>query len=418
MQGRFRRGALAAVAALALAGGAAVASAGAASAQTYSDTSLQASSPFTPNGITLGTPSTETTGATIGVTCDGGFISGQPLTVAPPSQGDVTATLSPPSTCNGTLTIGTSGTPVNGTYDFAVSASPSPSHNATDKAVVVVTVAGNAITQVETDSVLLFGIPNTVYPNISFSGTETCGNYANETVPGTVNAGQNSDPCGYSSTGVANGTAPWTPNITSVNPSGEPVSSGNELLAAGSDLAPGTYNYATVAGSDTLGAVSTDTFTLAVSASRVRPVGAEGDYVNPYGNGFDVYQQHYAANRLVAGWTATRDDPATHFIQETNVHGGYSLEAVNGKGIATGLCVSDPVGSEPAGFITGQLTLRGCNGSVFQGFTPNSTNGSLASDTGAGHVEPNGTGAPLVVTTVFDGWGGYKYVWKDLAQLP
>lgn len=148
------------------------------------------------------------------------------------------------------------------------------------------------------------------------------------------------------------------------------------------------------------------------------PQGDLGNFVNPYGNGFDVYQQHYAVNTIVAGWTATKFDPATLFVRFLNSHGGFSLEAVNGHGIATGLCVSDPVGSEPAGFVPGQLTLRGCNNSQFQGFSPQ-PDGSLQSDVaGAGHVEPNGTGAPLVVKTTFDGWGGFKYQWKDRASLP
>ena len=40
-----------------------------------------------------------------------------------------------------------------------------------------------------------------------------------------------------------------------------------------------------------------------------------GDEVNGSGNGFDVFQQNYSVNAIVVGWTATRADPATHFIR-------------------------------------------------------------------------------------------------------
>ena len=52
-----------------------------------------------------------------------------------------------------------------------------------------------------------------------------------------------------------------------------------------------------------------------VTLDALRTPGNWGDEVNPFGNGFDVYGQRQAMNAIIAGWTATKADPATHFIR-------------------------------------------------------------------------------------------------------
>ena len=70
-----------------------------------------------------------------------------------------------------------------------------------------------------------------------------------------------------------------------------------------------------------------------------------GNEVNQFGNGFDVYQQRQYPGAIIAGWTATKADPATHFLrlhwQGPGVRSQFEY-APHGAG--TGLCVSDPGG--------------------------------------------------------------------------
>ena len=51
-----------------------------------------------------------------------------------------------------------------------------------------------------------------------------------------------------------------------------------------------------------------------VTLDALRTPGNWGDKVNPFGNGFDV-RRHQAVNAIIAGWTVTKADPATHFIR-------------------------------------------------------------------------------------------------------
>ena len=59
------------------------------------------------------------------------------------------------------------------------------------------------------------------------------------------------------------------------------------------------------------------TFTLTVVANAVAGGGSGyGDEVNRFGNGFDSFQAHQFPGAIIAGWTATQGDRATHFIRE------------------------------------------------------------------------------------------------------
>src|SRR5512142_961514 len=67
------------------------------------------------------------------------------------------------------------------------------------------------------------------------------------------------------------------------------LTSGNPVLTyVGGTAAPGTYSGVVVTATDADGAVLHGTFTLIVQASSVADY---GDEVNPFGNGFDVFQQ-------------------------------------------------------------------------------------------------------------------------------
>ena len=131
--------------------------------------------------------------------------------------------------------------------------------------------------------------------------------------------------------------------------------------------------------------------------------------VNKFGNGFDVFQQHYVYNGEVAGWTATRSDPATNFYR---IYHGSNLqfEAALPGGTPSGLCVSDPGAPD-------HLVLRSCNNGPWQQFTQES-NGTLKDVATGLFVNPNGTGAPLTGGVSPSSWGGSAYTWTDNAHLP
>jgi len=196
-------------------------------------------------------------------------------------------------------------------------------------------------------------------------------------------------------------------------------------LVSGNPLVPGTavpriYTGVGYTATDPLGSTFSGTFSLHVFGHVVVPPPPPGNYgneVNPFGNGFDVFQQHQAVNAIIAGWTATRADPATHFIRHNGtVSGAYQYEyAPHGSG--TGLCVSDP-GYDAAGTgLTNGLVLRGCNTGGWQQFIPQS-NSTLRNVATGLVVSPNGTGAQLRGTTHPASWGGSFYKWTDFAHLP
>jgi hypothetical protein len=194
--------------------------------------------------------------------------------------------------------------------------------------------------------------------------------------------------------------------------SGDPV-----LTYVGGTAAPGTYGGVRVAVTDSDGAVLHGVFTLVVHANQVVPPGNYGDAVNPFGNGFDVYQQHQYAGAVIAGWTATKADPATHFLRLNGTRSGaVRFEyAPNGRG--TGLCVSDPGGGWTSDPLRDGLILTVCNNGPFQQFVPQG-NGTLRDLATGLYVNPDGTGAQLRGETSATPWGGSVYTWTDYPHLP
>jgi hypothetical protein len=216
----------------------------------------------------------------------------------------------------------------------------------------------------------------------------------------------------FSATSSAGSTD--TVNFAETNlPTG--LSSGNPVLTfVGGTAAPGTYGGVVVTATDADGAVLHGTFTLTVDAN---PVSSYGDYVNRFGNGFDVFRQHQFPGAIIAGWTATQGDPATHFILNNGTHqGAVQLEyAPNGSG--TGLCVSDPGGGWSSDPLRDGLILTNCNTGPWQQFIPQS-NGSLQNVATGLFVNPNGTGAQLRGGTSPTPWGGSFYRFVNFSSLP
>lgn len=194
--------------------------------------------------------------------------------------------------------------------------------------------------------------------------------------------------------------------------SGDPV-----LTFAGGTAAPGTYGGVRVTATDSDGAVLNGVFTLVVHAIPVPEPGNYGDMVNPFGNGFDVFQQNQHAGALIVGWTATKADPATHFIRlHGTVPGAWKFEYAP-HGIATGLAVADPGGGWASDPLPDGLILTPSNNGPWQQFfqLPNGTLKNVA--TGL-IVNPNGTGVQLRGGTAPTPWGGSVYTWTDFAHLP
>ena len=196
-------------------------------------------------------------------------------------------------------------------------------------------------------------------------------------------------------------------------------------LVSGNPLVPGSavpriYTGVIYTATDALGSTFSGTFALHVFGHLVvppPPPGNFGNMVNPFGNGFDVFQQHQAVNAIIAGWTATQADPATHFIRlNGTVMGAFVFEYAP-HGSATGLCVSDP-GYDAAGTgLTNGLVLRSCNTGPWQQFISQS-NGTLRNVATGLFVNPNGTGAQLRGGTAPVSWGGSVWTWTDFAHLP
>jgi hypothetical protein len=192
------------------------------------------------------------------------------------------------------------------------------------------------------------------------------------------------------------------------------LTSGNPVLTyVGGTAAPGTYGGVVVTATDADGAALHGTFTLTVQASAVTDY---GDEVNPYNNGFDVFQQAKHAGAKIVGWTPTQADPATHFIRNNGTHAGaYQFEyAPSGSG--SGLCVSDPGGGWRSDPLRDGLILTSCNNGPFQQFVPQS-NGTLRNLATGLYVNPNGTGSQLRGAAAPTTWGGSRYSWKAFANL-
>jgi len=196
-------------------------------------------------------------------------------------------------------------------------------------------------------------------------------------------------------------------------PSG--LSSGNPVLTyVGGTAAPGTYSGVVVTATDADGAVLHGTFTLTVDANSVSNY---GDEVNRFGNGFDSYQQHQYAGAIIAGWTATQSDPATHFILNNGTHQGAFQFEYAPKGSGSGLCVSDPGGGWSSDPLRDGLILTSCNTGPWQQFIPQS-NGTLKNVATGLYVNPNGTGAQLRGGASPTTSGGSSYTWKNYSSLP
>ena len=159
------------------------------------------------------------------------------------------------------------------------------------------------------------------------------------------------------------------------------------------------------------------TFTDLLGRTAARTPGTLGDEVNPSGNGFDVYRRQQAVNAVIAGWTATKADPATHFIRRAGtIPGAYRFDYAP-SGVATGLSVADP-GYDAAGTgLKHGLVLRPSNTGLWQQFIPQ-PDGTLKNAATGLYVNPDGTGAQLRGGTAPSPWGGSVYTWKDYAHLP
>ena len=194
--------------------------------------------------------------------------------------------------------------------------------------------------------------------------------------------------------------------------------SGNPVLTyVGGTAVPGTYGKVEVTATDTDGAVLHGVFSLTVDASNVYSAGSHGDEVNPFGNGFDVYQQHQYPGAVIAGWTATQADPATHFLLLNGTHPGAVKFDYAPSGRGTGLCVSDPGGGWASDPLPDGLILTACNNGPWQQFVPES-NGTLKNLATGLIVNPDGTGAQLRGGAAPSPWGGSVYGWTDYANLP
>jgi len=216
----------------------------------------------------------------------------------------------------------------------------------------------------------------------------------------------------FSATSSAGSTD--TVNFAETNlPSG--LSSGNPVLTfVGGTAAPGNYTGVVVTATDADGAVLHGTFTLTVEANSVS---SYGDEVNRFGNGFDAFRQHQFPGAVIAGWTATQSDPATHFILTNGTHQGAVQLEYAPHGTGSGLCVSDPGGGWSSDPLRDGLILTNCNTGPWQQFIPQS-DGSLKNVATGLFVNPNGTGAQLRGGTSPTPWGGSFYRFVNFSSLP
>jgi hypothetical protein len=268
-------------------------------------------------------------------------------------------------------------------------------------------------------------------PDVVADAKDSVGNVEALVIPVTIGSnsiqvnGSIGKPIAVSALADSNvsGTVKFTASVSASNdtinfaesnlPSG--LSSGNPVLTyVGGTAAPGTYAGVVVTATDADGAALTGTFTLTVDANSVSNY---GDEVNRFGNGFDSYQQHQYAGAIIAGWTATQGDPATHFILNNGTHQGAVQLEYAPKGSGSGLCVSDPGGGWSSDPLRDGLILTSCNTGPWQQFIPQS-NGSLKNVATGLYVNPNGTGAQLRGGASPTAWGGSFYRFIDFSSLP
>jgi hypothetical protein len=199
-------------------------------------------------------------------------------------------------------------------------------------------------------------------------------------------------------------------------------------LVSGNPLVPGSaiprtdgnyYDGVIYTATDPLGSTFSGTFDLHVFGHIVAPPpqGNYGDEVNPFGNGFDAYQQHQYPGAIIAGWTATQADPATHFIRHRGTYAGAFQYEYAPDGAGVGLCVSDPGGGWASDPLPDGLILTPCNTGPWQQFIPQS-DGTLKDLATGLYVNPDGTGAQLRGGSAPVSWGGSVYTWTGYANLP
>ena len=192
------------------------------------------------------------------------------------------------------------------------------------------------------------------------------------------------------------------------------LTSGNPTLTyVNGTAAPGTYTGVKATVTDIDGAVLNGTFTLTVNANTVTTSsGTYGNEVNKFGYGFDSYRQHDYAGAIIAGWTATSSDPATHFLMNNGSHSGYFQFEYAPTGSGSGLCVSDPGGGWGSDPLRDGLILTNCNSGPFQQFLPQS-DGTLVNLATGLIVDPAGKGGQLRGGSSAVGWGGSSYTWES-----
>ena len=282
-------------------------------------------------------------------------------------------------TLSGT-TISYTGAAVTGTSTIVVDAKDSNGN--VEALVITVTLGNKTIQGGQVTKVVLSGLADSnVSGTVKFTATSTVNT-------DTISIGESNLPTG--------------------------LTSGNPLTFVGGTAAPDTYPGVVATATDSFGAVLNGTFTLTVDAN---PVSQYGDEVNRFGNGFDAFEQHQFPGAIVAGWTATQSDPATHFILNNGTHQGAFQFEYAPKGSGTGLCVSDPGGGWASDPLRDGLILTSCNTGPWQQFIPQS-NGTLQNVATGLVVNPNGTGSQLRGGTAPTPWGGSFYHWTDFSSLP
>jgi hypothetical protein len=366
-----------------------------ASAQTFQDTALQAFNLTQPTTTTGAVVNGVASGTGMGSTLTFTAPSGEAFASAVFTKGSTDAALTVNAT-NTKLVLTSTGTATgSGKLTFTIKSAASGVTCSADETVMVSESTGT--------------LGESAAP-MSTTGEKVTVSIFNNNATGAVEFSGAVTPAGCSVTFSQS-------NLPSGLTSGNPLVPGSAVPRTGNNFYDGVRYTAT----DQLGSTFTGgTFDLHVFGHVVvppPPPGNFGDEVNPFGNGFDVFQQHQAVNAIIAGWTATKADPATHFIRLSGTVSGAFVFEYAPRGTGTGLCVSDP-GFDAAGTgLTNGLVLRGCNTGPWQQFVPQ-TNGTLKDVATGLVVSPNGTGAQLRGTTAPVSWGGSVYTWTDFAHLP
>jgi hypothetical protein len=362
-----------------------------ASAQTYQDTALQAfnvtTTPSATGAVVNGTASGSGKGSTLTFTAPSGEAFASPSFTAGTTDATLTA-----NTALTSLVLTSTGTATgSGTLTFTIKSTTSGDTCTAAEKVAVSESAGtlgesSAPTSVPGETVTVSFVNDNSTGDVDFTGTvtvESC----------TVTFSEQNLPAGLTS--------------------GNPLVPGSAVPRTGSSYYGGVGYTAT----DPLGSTFSGTFDLHVFGNQVQPPGNYGNEVNPFGNGLDAYQQHDYPGAIIAGWTATQADPATHFIRNNGTYtGAYQFEYAP-QGSASGLCVSDPGGGWASDPLPDGLILTPCNTGPWQQFVPQG-DGTLRNLATGLYVNPDGTGAQLRGGSAPTSWGGSVYTWTGYNNLP